>query len=295
MIVLNGLGDRGIPSFGGKTPLEVAQTPNMDSLASAGQCGLVDPLFPGMPVSTHSGFCPLFGLSRKQTLQLAREASDVEFNCQSVEPHPLNQKHKQQMLPPANGLLRHSPGKPLKTESLISHLKLKAAVISGERTVLGLATLLGYKLFENSRFTGALDTDLHTKAATALAALKHHDLVYLHINAPATTSHKMNPNSKREILLRIDNAITPLINDELIIGITADHSTDSNTGRNTGDPVPSLIYNPCGRIDQCKEFNESACGRGGLGRISSFGFLLTFLDQMSRLEDFTPKDGSYIF
>ncbi|MCU7924510.1 MAG: hypothetical protein KZQ88_17610, partial [Candidatus Thiodiazotropha sp. (ex Dulcina madagascariensis)] len=33
MIILDGLGDRGIPAFGGKTPLEVAETPNMDSLA----------------------------------------------------------------------------------------------------------------------------------------------------------------------------------------------------------------------------------------------------------------------
>ena len=72
MIILDGLGDRGIPGFGGRTPLEIADTPNMDSLASAGQCGLIDPLFPGMPVGTHTGMSLLFGLPRKQALKLAR-------------------------------------------------------------------------------------------------------------------------------------------------------------------------------------------------------------------------------
>lgn len=416
MIVLDGLGDRGIPSFGGKTPLEVAQTANMDSLASAGQCGLVDPLFPGMPVGTHTGFCPLFGLSQEQTVQLARgpvEASGVGFDksdqalyfrcnfatlkkageqfhildrragrinqgtealasalgqldlgegitatlhpatqhravlqlrgeglshdvsntdpgnhfhtkgllsCQAnapadpgaertaramnrlidivhekLEPHPINQSRVNSGLPPANGLICRSPGKLPKIKSLIKYLKLQAAIISGERTVLGLGKLLGYKLYEDRRFTGTADTDLNAKVATVLKALEKHDLVYLHIKATDIVSHDTDANGKREILLKIDDAITPLINDELVIGITADHSTDSNTGRHTGDPVPSLIYNPWGRRDACKEFSETECTRGGLGRINSFGFLLTFLDQMNQLENFRPKDSTYIF
>ena len=416
MIVLDGLGDRGIPSFGGKTPLEVAQTPNMDSLASAGQCGLVDPLFPGMPVGTHTGFCPLFGLSQQQTVQLARgpvEASGVGFDkndqalyfrcnfatlekageqfrildrragrinegtealastlgqldlgegitatlhpatqhravlqlegeglshdvsntdpgnqyqtkglltCQANTPsdpgaertaravnrlinivyekldhHPINQNRIKNGQTPANGLICRSPGKLPKIKSLIKHLQLHAAIVSGERTVLGLGKLLGYKLYEDRRFTGTTNTDLHAKVATVLKALDKHDLVYLHIKATDITSHDMDPNGKREMLLKIDDAISPLINDELIIGISADHSTDSNTGRHTGDPIPSLIYNPLGRIDACKEFNEAECARGSLGRINSFGYLLTFLDQMNRLENFRPKDSLYIF
>ncbi len=40
-IVLDGLGDRPITSFGGRTPLEAAATPHLDQLALAGQQGLV--------------------------------------------------------------------------------------------------------------------------------------------------------------------------------------------------------------------------------------------------------------
>lgn len=40
-VVLDGLADRPVPAFDGKTPLEVATTPNLDRLAAAGQLGSV--------------------------------------------------------------------------------------------------------------------------------------------------------------------------------------------------------------------------------------------------------------
>ena len=40
-IVVDGLGDRPIPDFGGKTPLEYANTPNLDKIASLGMNGLL--------------------------------------------------------------------------------------------------------------------------------------------------------------------------------------------------------------------------------------------------------------
>src|SRR3989338_3928812 len=40
-VVLDGLGDRPCPELAGKTPLEAANTPNMDSLAKKGKTGLV--------------------------------------------------------------------------------------------------------------------------------------------------------------------------------------------------------------------------------------------------------------
>lgn len=42
LIILDGLGDRPVKAFGGKTPLEAASTPNMDSLAASGVCGVMN-------------------------------------------------------------------------------------------------------------------------------------------------------------------------------------------------------------------------------------------------------------
>jgi 2,3-bisphosphoglycerate-independent phosphoglycerate mutase len=42
LVILDGLGDRPIKTFGGETPLEAAYTPNMDSLAANGVCGTMN-------------------------------------------------------------------------------------------------------------------------------------------------------------------------------------------------------------------------------------------------------------
>jgi len=43
LVIIDGLGDEPIPQLGGKTPLEAAKTPNFDSLAKEGICGLMIP------------------------------------------------------------------------------------------------------------------------------------------------------------------------------------------------------------------------------------------------------------
>ena len=40
-VIIDGMGDRPIEELGGKTPLETAETPYMDSLANAGKTGLM--------------------------------------------------------------------------------------------------------------------------------------------------------------------------------------------------------------------------------------------------------------
>jgi len=61
MFIMDGLGDRPIKQLGGRTPLESAATPWLDSLASRGICGLMDPLAPGIRVGTDVGHLALFG------------------------------------------------------------------------------------------------------------------------------------------------------------------------------------------------------------------------------------------
>ena len=72
MIILDGLGDRSCPALQGLTPLEAASTPNLDRLAAEGATGLVDPLYPGVPVGTHTGTGVLMGLVPADAATLAR-------------------------------------------------------------------------------------------------------------------------------------------------------------------------------------------------------------------------------
>ncbi len=60
-IVLDGLGDEEIPAFKNKTPLEAAETPNLDKWAEEGKLGLLFPVFKGALPTSEEGHFSLFG------------------------------------------------------------------------------------------------------------------------------------------------------------------------------------------------------------------------------------------
>jgi len=61
MIVLDGVGDRPCKALNGKTPLEAAETPNLDRMATEGQCGLLDTIKPGVCPGSDTSHLALFG------------------------------------------------------------------------------------------------------------------------------------------------------------------------------------------------------------------------------------------
>lgn len=61
VFVMDGLGDRPIPEFDNKTPLEYAKTPNFDKLASESQCGLMYTLGRGKRPGSDTAHLSIFG------------------------------------------------------------------------------------------------------------------------------------------------------------------------------------------------------------------------------------------
>ncbi|MCP4697908.1 MAG: 2,3-bisphosphoglycerate-independent phosphoglycerate mutase [Gammaproteobacteria bacterium] len=415
MVILDGLGDQPSAALDGATPLEAAHTPVMDRIVANGLCGLVDPLLPGMPVSTHTGTGILLGLAPYSAFCLSRgpveaagigldvQAGDVTIRCNfatleadgehlrildrragriregvreltevlhdvplgagitgslysgthhravlrltgsglsaaisDTDPgsggmphgrvsasHPLlpndpaaaktadalnrfvreafarlqgcaiNQQRKARGLPPANGIITRGAGILPPIDNLVQHIGLRTALIAGESTVLGLAKLFGFTVYTDPSFTSSHDTDLAAKAATARSALNSHDLVFIHIKGSDICSHDRDPKGKTSFLTHVDKAMAPVLKDELVIGVSGDHSTDCNTGRHCGAPVPSLLYSPGGRQDLCREFGEKNCMRGGLGRISGNSFIISLLDAMGALHQFSPAEAKF--
>ena len=62
-VTLDGLGDRPAPELDGKTPLEIAHTPNLNKLASHGITGLLNSLSPGIAPGSDTAYFVLFGYS----------------------------------------------------------------------------------------------------------------------------------------------------------------------------------------------------------------------------------------
>lgn len=52
IVILDGAGDRPVEALGGKTPLECAHLPSLSFLAQRGRTGLVDAVFPDLPVES---------------------------------------------------------------------------------------------------------------------------------------------------------------------------------------------------------------------------------------------------
>ncbi|KAL9686049.1 hypothetical protein QQ045_023504 [Rhodiola kirilowii] len=60
-ILIDGLGDVSIPKFGFKTPLEAANIPNLDAIASSGVNGLMDPVEVGLACGSDTAHLSLLG------------------------------------------------------------------------------------------------------------------------------------------------------------------------------------------------------------------------------------------
>ncbi len=61
ILIGDGLGDRPVPEFGGKTPLEAQATPNLDEVAARGECGLMDPIGPGVRAGSDTAHFAMLG------------------------------------------------------------------------------------------------------------------------------------------------------------------------------------------------------------------------------------------
>jgi 2,3-bisphosphoglycerate-independent phosphoglycerate mutase len=61
IVVCDGLGDRPVPGFGNKTPLQSAARPSLNHFARNGACGIIDIIAPGVRPGSDTAHLALFG------------------------------------------------------------------------------------------------------------------------------------------------------------------------------------------------------------------------------------------
>lgn len=92
IVVGDGMADRPVKEFGGKTPLEEANTENMDELARSGICGLLDPIKPGIVPGSAPAHLAILGYNPYETytgrgpfeaagIGIAQKDTDIAFRC----------------------------------------------------------------------------------------------------------------------------------------------------------------------------------------------------------------------
>jgi 2,3-bisphosphoglycerate-independent phosphoglycerate mutase len=249
----------------------VLRGPGLDASVSD-----TDPGDIGLPASVRH--CQALEPAATLTAQKINEF--LERAREILKEHPLNTARIRVGLPPATGIITRGAGLQFNLHSILQAQGVRAAVISGCNTVLGLGRMLGYQTLTDARFTATLDTDLEAKVAAATAAFVNHDLAFLHVKAPDICSHDRHPEAKRDFLQRLDAALEPLLTSPAIIALAADHTTNSNTGSHTDDPVPALMFEPDTIPVESIKFGEASCRQGNMARQSSHEFLLEVLARM---------------
>jgi 2,3-bisphosphoglycerate-independent phosphoglycerate mutase len=61
MLICDGLGDRPCPELDGETPLEASRKPHLDAIAARGECGIMDPIAPGIRAGSDTSHLALLG------------------------------------------------------------------------------------------------------------------------------------------------------------------------------------------------------------------------------------------
>ena len=214
----------------------------------------------------------------------------TEISHEILNVHPINLQRAASGELLANGVITRGGGAFQELNNIHNYLNTSVAAVAGESTIIGLGKLFNFTTITDPDFTSMPDTNIDKKLNLAIQALKTHDLVYVHLKGTDTAAHDRDPLGKANFISRFDTALGEIDTRELVVGICADHSTDSFRGEHNGDPVPVTLANPRGRKDLVKKFNETDCSIGSLGRITAQGFLISVLDAMGCLSNYKPSE-----
>lgn len=135
-------------------------------------------------------------------------------------------------------------GKQARLESFRKRFNLCGVAITAVDLVRGLAKLVGFDLIEVPGATGFVDTNYAGKGAAAIDALKDHDLVFVHVEAPDEASHEGNFEMKKKAIEQVDgHVVGPLWEalheyEEWRILVLPDHPTPVRHKAHSGEPVP---------------------------------------------------------
>ena len=161
---------------------------------------------------------------------------------------------------PANMLLLRGFSQRPQLPTMNEVYKLNPAVIASYPMYRGLAKLMGMEVLK----TGS---SVEAELATLKENYNNYDFFFLHVKGTDAAGEDGDFDRKVKVIEEVDNALTNITSLEPdVIVVTGDHSTPALLKSHSWHPVPILLHSKWCRRDEVKEFSESACINGGLGR-----------------------------
>jgi len=161
--------------------------------------------------------------------------------------HPTNQARTGRAAKPVTQIWLWGQGKAPALKPFADVYGKKGAILSAVDLVRGVGVLLGWTRIDVPGATGYLDTDYAAKGRYGVEALKDHDIVCVHVEAPDEASHEGKADEKVKALERIDEHIVgPLLealpkHGDWRILVSPDHRTPLRTRAHSYGMVPFAI------------------------------------------------------
>jgi 2,3-bisphosphoglycerate-independent phosphoglycerate mutase len=161
--------------------------------------------------------------------------------------HPVNRERTARGEKPATQIWLWGQGKAPSVKSFAEVYGPRGVIVSAVDLVRGTGMLIGWSRVDAPGATGYLDTDYASKGRTGVTALKTHDLVCVHVEAPDEASHEGKADEKIKALEQIDRHIVgPLLealpaHGDWRILVSPDHRTPLRTRAHSYGAVPFAV------------------------------------------------------
>jgi 2,3-bisphosphoglycerate-independent phosphoglycerate mutase len=171
----------------------------------------------------------------------------VERSGPLLQDHPVNKARIAAGKPAATRVWLWGQGKAPSLQPFVEVYGKRGAIVSAVDLVRGVGILLGWTRIDVPGATGYLDTDYAAKGVYGVNALKDHDLVCVHVEAPDEASHEGKADAKVKALEQIDQHIVgpllealPKYGDWRIL-VSPDHRTPIRTRAHAYGMVPFAL------------------------------------------------------
>lgn len=213
----------------------------------------------------------------------------VNKSYEMLKEHPVNLERIKEGKHPANIVLPRGVGAVPSVPSFEDKYNLKGACVAETGLIKGIGKIVGMDIINIPGATGGINTDIDSVHKHIIDTVKDdkYDFVLINVDGADEAGHDGDIFGKRDFIEKVDNIMKDLKEiDDIVLFVTADHSTPVSVMDHTGDPVPVFIKAPGLRVDDIKEYGERAAAKGGLCRIRGSDVMYIIRDLMNVTKKF---------
>jgi len=165
------------------------------------------------------------------------------------------------------------------TPSFKERYGLTAALTSGVDLLRGLGLMTGMTILDIPGVTDNIDNDFARQTREALEALKDHDLVVIHVEAPDEAGHSGKPDDKITAIEKIDALMVSQLyqKEDLRLLVLPDHPTPIAIQTHAAEPVPFLMWGPGLTTNNGRRFTETEAKNTGISIANGYNIINEFI------------------